>query len=66
MLRMHCRAMDKGCFSSAEILTAHQAGITATVPRPETPGNRSKGRFVKADSPMIRSVTSTSALRAKT
>mgnify|MGYP000052948374 FL=1 len=40
---------DKGYFSSAEILATHKADITATVPRPETSGNRSKGRFVKAD-----------------
>ena len=40
---------DKGYFSSAEILVADQAGITTTVPRPETSGNRSKGRLVKAD-----------------
>lgn len=49
MQHRHCRAMDKGYFGSAEILTAHQAGIPATVPRPETSGNRSKARFVKAD-----------------
>ncbi|MGB3554537.1 MAG: IS1182 family transposase [Jannaschia sp.] len=40
---------DKGYFSSAEILACDQAGVTATVPRPETSGNRSKGMFVKAD-----------------
>lgn len=40
---------DKGYFSSAEILASHQAGIVATVPKPDTSGNRSKGRFVKAD-----------------
>lgn len=40
---------DKGYFSSAEILASHQAGIIATVPKPDTSGNRSKGRFVKAD-----------------
>lgn len=40
---------DKGYFSGSEILACHRAGITATVPRPETSGNRSKGMFVKAD-----------------
>lgn len=40
---------DKGYFSSADILACHDAGITTTVPRPETSGNRSKGMFVKAD-----------------
>ncbi|MFD0982847.1 IS1182 family transposase, partial [Tropicimonas aquimaris] len=40
---------DKGYFSSAEILACHEAGITTTVSRPETSGNRSKGMFVKAD-----------------
>jgi transposase len=40
---------DKGYFSGAEILACHQAGITTTVPRPETSGNRKKGMFVKAD-----------------
>ena len=40
---------DKGYFSGAEILACHEAGITTTVPRPETSGNRGKGMFVKAD-----------------
>lgn len=40
---------DRGYFSGAEILACHEAGITVTVPRPETSGNRSKGMFVKAD-----------------
>lgn len=40
---------DKGYFSGPQILTCHQAGITTTVPRPETSGNRIKGRYVKAD-----------------
>ncbi|MGB4949970.1 MAG: IS1182 family transposase [Rhizobiaceae bacterium] len=40
---------DKGYFSGSEILACHRAGITTTVPRPETSGNRSKGMFVKAD-----------------
>ena len=40
---------DKGYFSGSQILACHQAGITTTVPRPETSGNRSKGMYVKAD-----------------
>jgi transposase len=40
---------DKGYFSGHEILACHEAGITTTVPRPETSGNRIKGRYVKAD-----------------
>ena len=40
---------DKGYFSSREILGCHKAGITATVPRPDTSGSRSKGHYVKAD-----------------
>ncbi|MGP9791826.1 IS1182 family transposase [Roseinatronobacter sp. NSM] len=40
---------DKGYFSGGEILACHKAGITATVPRSDTSGARSKGRFVKAD-----------------
>jgi len=40
---------DKGYFSGREILTCRKAGITTTLPRPETSGNRSKGRYVKAD-----------------
>jgi transposase len=40
---------DKGYFSGREILTCHEDGITTTLPRPETSGNRKKGRYVKAD-----------------
>ena len=40
---------DKGYFSSTQILACHDDGVTTTVPRPETSGNRSKGMFVKAD-----------------
>lgn len=40
---------DRGYFNGAELLSCHQDGITATVPRPETSGNRKKGMFVKAD-----------------
>lgn len=45
---MHILA-DKGNFSAQEILACHEAGITATVPRSDTSGARSKGHFVKAD-----------------
>jgi len=40
---------DKGYFSGCEILACHEAGITATVPRPDTSGSRAQGRYVKAD-----------------
>jgi transposase len=40
---------DKGYFSGTEIAACDKAGITVTMPRPETSGNRSKGMYVKAD-----------------
>jgi hypothetical protein len=40
---------DRGYFNGSELLSCHEAGITATVPRPETSNNRKKGMFVKAD-----------------
>ena len=40
---------DRGYFNGSQILTCDQVRITATVPRPETSGNRKKGMFVKAD-----------------
>jgi transposase len=40
---------DRGYFSSEEILACDQAGITVTLPKPMTSGNKAKGRFVKAD-----------------
>ena len=40
---------DRGYFKSEEILACHEAGITVTLPKPLTSGNRSKGRFVKQD-----------------
>ena len=40
---------DRGYFSSEEILACDQAGIVVTLPKPQTSGNKSKGRFVKAD-----------------
>ncbi|MEF3045797.1 IS1182 family transposase [Pseudotabrizicola sp. L79] len=40
---------DKGYYSGVEIAACYKAGITVTMPRPETSGNRSKGMYVKAD-----------------
>jgi transposase len=40
---------DRGYFDSEEILACDQAGITATLPKPQTSGHKAKGRFVKAD-----------------
>ena len=38
---------DRGYFSSEQILACQEAGITVTLPKPQTSGNRVKGRFVK-------------------
>ena len=40
---------DRGYFDSEEILACDRAGITVTLPKPQTSGNKAKGRFVKAD-----------------
>jgi hypothetical protein len=40
---------DRGYFGGEEILACDKAGITATLPKPQTSGNRAKGRFVKGD-----------------
>ena len=40
---------DRGYFNSEEILACDEAGITVTLPKPMTSGNKAKGRFVKAD-----------------
>ncbi len=40
---------DRGYFSSTEILACEAAGITVTLPKPQTSGNKVKGRFVKQD-----------------
>src|SRR6476469_3055236 len=40
---------DRGYYSSGEILTCHQAGITITLPKPITSGIEAKGRFGKQD-----------------
>src|SRR6266481_5148694 len=36
-------------FSSMEILACHEAGITVTLPKPQTSGAKSDGRFGKQD-----------------
>jgi hypothetical protein len=40
---------DRGYFNSAEILACEEAGITVTLPKPQTSGNKAKGRLVKQD-----------------
>jgi transposase len=40
---------DRGYFSSTEILACDEAGITVTLPKPQTSGNKGKGLFVKQD-----------------
>jgi transposase len=40
---------DRGYFSGEQIVACEEAGITVTLPKPQTSGNRAKGRFVKAD-----------------
>src|SRR2546427_12737388 len=40
---------DRGYFSSLEILACHEAGITVTLPKPQTSGAKSGGRFGKQD-----------------
>ncbi len=40
---------DRGYFTSTEILACEEAGITVTLPKPQTSGNKVKGRFVKQD-----------------
>ncbi len=40
---------DRGYFNSEEILACEEAGITVTLPKPQTSGNKVKGRFVKQD-----------------
>ncbi|MGY6547688.1 MAG: transposase, partial [Roseinatronobacter sp.] len=40
---------DKGYFSGVESAACDKAGITVTMPRPETSGHRKKGMYVKAD-----------------
>jgi transposase len=40
---------DRGYFNSPEILACHEAGITVTLPKPDTSGAKSDGRFGKQD-----------------
>lgn len=40
---------DRGYFSSEQILKCEQAGVTLTLPKPQTSGSKARGRFVKAD-----------------
>jgi len=40
---------DRGYFSSPEILACELAGITVTLPKPQTSGSKAKGRFGKQD-----------------
>ena len=40
---------DRGYFSSSEILACHEVGITVTLPKPQTSGAKSDGRFGKQD-----------------
>jgi hypothetical protein len=37
---------DRGYFSSTEVLACDEAGITVTLPKPQTSGNKGKGLFV--------------------
>jgi transposase len=40
---------DRGYFSGEQIVACEEAGITVTLPKPQTSANRAKGQFVKAD-----------------
>jgi len=40
---------DRGYFDSQEILACSQAGITVTLPKPQTSGAKAKGHFVRQD-----------------
>src|SRR5450432_2879063 len=40
---------DRGYFKGEEILACHEAGITVTLPKPQTSGAKSEGRFGKQD-----------------
>ena len=40
---------DRGYFSGEQIVACEEAGITVTLPEPQTSANRAKGRFVKQD-----------------
>jgi len=40
---------DRGYFSSLEILACDKAGVTVTLPKPQTSGSRAKGMFTRQD-----------------
>jgi len=40
---------DRGYFSSSQILACEQADVRVTLPKPQTSGNRKKGKFVRQD-----------------
>ena len=40
---------DRGYFKGEEILECEQAGVTVTLPKPQTSGAKSDGRFGKQD-----------------
>src|SRR5271155_412008 len=40
---------DRGYFKGEEILACEEAGITVTLPKPQTSGAKSEGRFGKQD-----------------
>jgi len=40
---------DRGYFSAEQIKDCANAGVTPTLPKPQTSGNRKKGMFVKSD-----------------
>jgi transposase len=40
---------DRGYYKSDKILDCHNAGITVTLPKPQTSNNKANGQFVKAD-----------------
>ena len=40
---------DRGYYTSEEILTCHEAGITTYLPKPQTSGNQAKGLFGRRD-----------------
>jgi hypothetical protein len=44
---------DRGYFNSPEILACQEAGITVTLPNPQTSNAKSEGRFGKQDFPYL-------------
>jgi hypothetical protein len=40
---------DRGYFNGEEILACEQAGISVTLPKPQTSGAKANGRFGKSD-----------------